>query len=316
MQEKKVMKLTLVLLAAGMGSRYGGLKQLDRIGPSGETMLDYAVFDAARAGFERVVFVIRRDFEEEFKRNVGSRYENILQVDYAFQSLDFLPGNFKVPEGRVKPWGTGHALYSAAGMLDSPFAVVNADDFYGRDSFVKLAGKLREFAGSPAEKGVIRGVICAFPLKKTLSENGSVSRGVCSIRDGLLTGVIEHTEIFRENGRIVSVAGDGGKQELPEDQLVSMNCWGFMPEFAGELEELFTGFLREHGNELKSEFYLPFVVDHLIHRGRAAVSAVASSSPWFGITYHEDRDYVASALKKLTEEGEYPADFINGFKRG
>ena len=295
------MGVTLLVLAAGMGSRYGGLKQLDQLGPHGETMMDYSVFDAIRAGFDRAVFVIRRDFEQEFRERVGKRYAGHIKVEYAFQDRNDLPGSFKCPEGREKPWGTGHAVYAARELLDQPFVALNADDFYGSDSFVKAA----DFLTSPPASELIRGCICAYTLRNTLSEHGSVSRGICTEKDGLLTKVVENPTIRREGTRIVSEL-DGREYELSGDEPTSMNYWGFMPEFVGELETLFTEFLEKRGGELKSEFYLPFAVDSLIHAGKARIDMRRSEASWFGITYREDRDGVCAELKKLAEQGKYP----------
>ena len=297
------MKLTLLVLAAGMGSRYGGLKQLDEVGPSGETVIDYSVFDAMRAGFDRVVFVIRKDIEEAFRAAIGSRYADRIEVAYAFQDMNDLPAGFRVPEGRTKPWGTGQAVYAARKLLDGPFAVINADDFYGADSYRKLAGYLK----SAPEDGKIRGCIASFVLSNTLSENGSVSRGICSAdAAGNLSKVVENTKIFRRDGKVISVQEDGAELEFTGEELVSMNSWGFMPELVGELERLFTGFLEEYGTELKSEFYLPFAVDTLIREGRAEIKMLKSEDSWFGITYREDKPIVQAALRKLVAEGAYP----------
>ncbi|MBS1369580.1 MAG: NTP transferase domain-containing protein [Lentisphaeria bacterium] len=297
------MKLTLLVLAAGMGSRYGGLKQLDEVGPSGETVMDYSVFDAMRAGFDRVVFVIRKDIEEAFRAAIGSRYADRIEVAYAFQDMSDLPAGFSVPEGRTKPWGTGQAVYAARHLLDGPFAVINADDFYGADSYRKLAGYLR----SEPEDGKIRGCIASFILSNTLSENGSVSRGVCSVDgSGNLAKVVENTKIFRRGGRIISAQEDGSELEFSGGELVSMNSWGFSAKLVGELERLFTAFLEERGTELKSEFYLPFAVDTLIREGRAEIRVLRSGDSWFGITYREDKPFVQAALKRLVAEGAYP----------
>ena len=295
------MGVTLLVLAAGMGSRYGGLKQLDQLGPHGETMMDYSVFDAIRAGFDRAVFVIRRDFEQEFKERVGKRYSKHIRVEYAYQDRNDLPGGFKCPEGREKPWGTGHAVYAARELLDEPFVALNADDFYGEDSFAKAA----KFLTNPPASPLIRGCICAYTLRNTLSEHGSVSRGICTEKNGLLAQVVENPKIRRDGGRIVSEL-DGREYELVGDEPTSMNYWGFMPEFVGELEALFTEFLEKRGTELKSEFYLPFAVDALIHAGKARIDMLRSDASWFGITYREDRDGVCADLKKLAERGEYP----------
>ena len=299
------MSLSLLILAAGMGSRYGSLKQLDQMGPSGETVMDYSVFDAMRAGFDRVIFVIRRDFEEEFKNVIGKRYDGKVKIEYAFQDINDLPGNFKCPEGRVKPWGTGHAVYAARHLLNEPFAVINADDFYGRDSYKQLA----EYLSAPPAPGKIRGCIASFILSNTLSENGSVSRGICSSdNDGHLTKVVENTKIYRRaDGKVVSLMEDGSEVELTGNEPASMNSWGFMPEMVGEIEKLFIDFLKVNGNELKSEFYLPGVVDSLINCGKAEIAMRYSKDSWFGVTYKEDRPLVQAALKRLVDSGAYPA---------
>ena len=299
-----IMGLSLLVLAAGMGSRYGSLKQLDRMGPSGETVMDYSVFDAMRSGFDRVIFVIRRDFEAEFKEVIGKRYAGKVKLDYAFQDLDDLPGNFKRPEGREKPWGTGHAVYAARHLLNEPFAVINADDFYGRDSY----GQLAEYLKNPPAPGKVRGCIASFVLSNTLSENGSVSRGICtSDADGHLVKVVENTKIYRRaDGKVVSLMDDGSEVELTGEEPASMNSWGFMPEMVGEIEKLFIDFLSARGTELKSEFYLPGVVDSLIRAGKAEIAMRYSRDSWFGVTYKEDRPLVQAALKKLVDSGAYP----------
>ncbi len=297
------MKLTLVVLAAGMGSRYGGLKQLDQVGPSGETVMDYSVFDAMRAGFERVVFVIRRDIEAAFRETIGSRYAGRIEVAYAFQALNDLPGGFTVPEGREKPWGTGHAVYAARELLDGPFAVINADDFYGADSYRQLAACLREGAA----KGGKGGCIAGFILNNTLSENGSVSRGLCRVSAaGFLEGIVERTKILRRDGAIVDVGSDEGEIRFTGEEVVSMNSWGFQAGFVGELEALFTAFLAERGQELKSEFYLPAAVDSLIRQGKGEFKVLRSRDSWFGITYREDKEMVMDALRRLVAAGAYP----------
>ena len=298
------MSLSLLILAAGMGSRYGSLKQLDQMGPSGETVMDYSVFDALRSGFDRVIFVIRRDFEEEFKNVIGKRYEGKVKVEYAFQDKNDLPGNFKCPDGREKPWGTGHAVYAARHLLNEPFAVINADDFYGRDSYKQLA----EYLSNPPAPGKVRGCIASFILSNTLSENGSVSRGICSDDgNGHLTKVVENTKIYRrEDGKVVSLMEDGSEVELTGNEPASMNSWGFMPEMVNEIEKLFIDFLNERGTEMKSEFYLPGVVDSLINSGKAEIAMRYSKDSWFGVTYKEDRPFVQAALKRLVDSGAYP----------
>lgn len=300
--------LTLVVLAAGMGSRYGGLKQLDPMGPNGETIMDYSVFDAVRAGFNRVVFVIRRDFEAEFKERIGKKYEKLLKVDYAFQQLDDLPEGFTVPEGREKPWGTGHALLAARNILDTPFAVINADDFYGADSYKQLAGYL----SNPPESGLVRGVIATFILSNTLSENGSVARGICSVdNDGYLRKVTEFTKIVKTSSGAADQTDPENPTPFTGNEQVSMNSWGFMPEFVDKLQELLIEFLKERGTELKSEFYLPGAVDTLISRNEAVISARNSRDSWFGVTYREDRPMVQESLGKLVEAGSYPSPLFD-----
>ena len=294
------MKPTLVLLAAGMGSRYGGLKQLDPMGPNGETLMDYSVFDAVRANFGKVVFIIRKDIEEAFKQQIGSKYEKFVPVEYAFQDLNDLPGGFKAPEGRVKPWGTGHALYAARDVVKGPFVVINADDFYGQDGYQKLA----DFLSSSKENEF---AMCGFKMKNTASENGSVSRGLCTIdSNGNLSDVVEHTKIFTENGKYISRFEDGGSVEIEADAVVSMNMWGFQDTLFNYLEDLFTEFLKEKGNELKSEFYIPFVVDSLVKAGRCSTKVLVSESAWFGVTYPEDKPKVQESLLKLIGQGAYP----------
>lgn len=295
------MKKTLVLLAAGMGSRYGGLKQLDRLGPHGETLMDYSVFDALRAGFSKIVFIIRHDIEEEFKRVIGSRYENSADVAYAFQSLDDLPKGFSVPEGRTKPWGTGQAVYAARNIVNTPFAVINADDFYGADGFRLLSKGLEHNSFC----------MCGFYLKNTLSENGSVSRGVCTVNpDGTLRGVTEHTKIETTGNGIVSTLENGEKVTFNGNEIVSMNMWGFAPSIFNELEPLFTDFLKQRGNELKSEFYIPFVADAMIKSGKCRFQVFTSPDSWFGVTYKEDKQIVQNGLRKLVDAGVYPEDLF------
>ena len=297
------MNKTLVLLAAGMGSRYGGLKQLDQLGPGGETLMDYSVFDALRAGFDKVVFIIRRDMEQEFRRVIGARYENHVDLDYAFQELTDLPDHFVPPAERSKPWGTAHALYAARKAVKTPMAVINADDFYGAASYRSLAKYLDERAA----QGGLYGAMCGYKVSNTLSENGSVSRGVCRVADGDLAGVTEHTKILRDaGGRIVSELDDGTTQVLGEDTLVSMNFWGFSPEIFPEIERLLREFLKTRGGELKSEFYVPSVADALIREKRMAVKMLTSEAVWFGVTYREDRAATVAALRAMTERGEYP----------
>ncbi len=297
------MKQTLVILAAGMGSRYGGLKQVDPVGPSGETIMDYSVFDAVRAGFDRVVFVIRRDFEAIFRTAIGAKYEGVIAVDYAFQSADDLPQGFTVPEARVKPWGTAHAIRAARSVVDTPFAAINADDFYGRDAFRRLGAFLMRAQAAAKPRFAMVG----YRLEQTLSANGSVARGVCKVGgDGLLVRVTEMT-------RLVRVPGGAENREYPEcpvrltgDERVSMNLWGFTPALFGALEARFPAWLEAHAENPKAEWYIPFVVDEMVGEGAAEVEVLPTESAWFGVTYREDKPQVVAAIKALVDAGEYP----------
>jgi NDP-sugar pyrophosphorylase family protein len=290
------MNLTLVVLAAGMGSRYGGLKQIDPMGPSGETVLDYTVHDAVRAGFGRVLFIIRRDFADAFRASVGGRFEGKIEVDYAFQQLDMLPDGFAVPAGREKPWGTGHAVWCAREQLNGPFAVVNADDFYGANSLRALADFLRAESG-----GLPTYAMVGFPLGNTLSENGAVSRGVCAVGDdGFLRNIEEHT------GILASEVGAGKRYEPSTP--VSMNCWGFSArEFLPQLDQMWREFVAARGSESKAEFYLPAAVNSLVQAGAARVKVLPTTDNWFGVTYREDKPHVQAALAALVAAGAYPS---------
>jgi NDP-sugar pyrophosphorylase family protein len=273
------MRPSLLVLAAGMGNRYGGLKQIDPIGPAGETFIDYSIFDALRAGFGKVVFVIRRDIEAAFRDAVGRRFEPRVEVRYVFQELD----------GRAKPWGTGHAILSAASAIEEPFAVINGDDFYGAASFRLMAGHL----GSSPDYAMV-----AFTLRNTLSEHGSVSRGVCDVGpDGLLRGVVEHVEIVRADL----------ERRFTGEEPVSMNMWGFSPRLFGQLAPRFTAFRRERGADPKAEFFIPTVVGELVSKGEAKVRVLRTPEPCFGVTYKEDRPAVSAAVARLAEAGVYPA---------
>ena len=302
------MKPTLVVLAAGMGSRYGGLKQVDPVGPSGEAILDYSVFDAMRGGFGKVVFIIRHDFENEFKAKVGAKYEGLLPVDYCYQDIADLPAPFTVPEGRSKPWGTAHATRAARNVVHEPFAVINADDFYGRDAFAKLGA----FLSSPAaEDGVLHFAMVGYRLDLTLSENGSVARGVCDVAaDGTLRGVREMTKLVRAGDVAENRENPDAPDKVPLDARVSMNLWGFTPGLFTELDKRFPEWLAVNGSKEKSEWYIPFVVDELIHEGKADCRVLPTDSSWFGVTYREDRPYVVSEIAKLVAAGEYPANLL------
>ena len=295
---------TLVVLAAGMGSRYGGLKQMDPMGPNGETILDYSVFDAIRAGFGKVVFVIREDFAEAFREGVGSRFADRIEVAYAFQRLDDLPDGFSVPEGRAKPWGTAHAVRAARDAVDGPFAVVNADDFYGRDAYARGAEFLASLApgSSPAECALV-----GYYLDNTLSEHGGVNRGITTIDSGFLRDVEEIIDISRkEDGRITGEDVGGAEREMEAKDLVSMNFWCFGPEHFDQLEGEFRSFMEARGAEPKSECYIPTVVDSLISAGKAECRVLATTSSWFGVTYPDDKPHVTESIRGWIAAGEYP----------
>ena len=298
------MSLTLLVLAAGMGSRYGGLKQLDPVGPSGETLLDYSVFDALRAGFDRVVFVIRRDFEAEFRRRVGASYERLADVAYVFQGLEMLPEGFAPPQTRVKPWGTAHAIWCARDEVRSPFAAINADDFYGAAAYRTLSDFFakRESGGEPGRFAMV-----GFRLGQTLSENGRVSRGVCEVdAGGRLLTVQEFTGIAQTSDDIAQTAPDGTVTRFTGREIVSMNFWGLTPEVFALLEGGLREFLRARGREEASEYYIPFAIAGMIDQGRATVTVLTSDSQWFGVTYREDKPAVMKALEQLVACGEYP----------
>jgi len=298
------MNSTLLVLAAGMGSRYGGLKQMDSVGPSGETLLDYSVYDALKSGFTRVVFVIRRDFEEAFREKVGSQFETRAEVGYVFQELNDLPEGFSVPEGREKPWGTGHAIWCARGAVDGPFLAINADDFYGRGA---IAGVGEFLAVQPPESTDY--CMAGYRLESTLSPSGTVSRGVCEVTaNGRLSSVKEFTKIRKQGALIVDEVTE---RKFQGDERVSMNCWGFTPSVFAGLEKLFSTFLTARGTEEKSEFYIPDAVAELIACGGATVQVLPVESEWFGITYRADRDNVAASLARLVADGVYPTSLWN-----
>ena len=294
----------LVVLAAGMGSRYGGLKQMDPMGPSGETVLDYSVFDAIRAGFSKVIFVIREDFADDFRESVGSRFAGKIEVAYAFQKLDDLPEGFAVPAGREKPWGTSHAILAARDEVDRPFAVINADDFYGADAYHQAATFL---TSAPPQDDREHYAMVGYRIVNTLSDHGAVNRGICQIKDGLLQGVEEVVEISRKDTDQIEGRGiDGRACLIDEKVVVSMNLWAFPVSFLDRLMEHFTSFLTEHGGELKSECYIPTAVDDLVHREVADCHVLETSSSWFGVTYPADKPHVVASIEALVETGEYP----------
>ncbi len=296
------MKPTLLVLAAGMGSRYGGLKQLDGVGPSGETIMDYSIYDAIKAGFGRVVFVIRHDFEEAFREKILSKYEGAIPVDVVFQSIDALPEGYDVPEGREKPWGTNHAILMSADTIKEPFAVINADDFYGRDAFEVIARELSREDRKPGEYCMV-----GFRVGNTMTENGSVARGVCTTENGKLTKVVERTTIsFDKDHKITFVDENGETRFLDAETPVSMNFWGLTPDYFDYSKREFVRFLDKYINTPKSEFFIPSVVDKLIRNGEASVDVLDTEARWFGVTYPQDRQSVVDKLAELHRTGVYP----------
>jgi len=298
------MEPTLVVLAAGIGSRYGGLKQLDPVGPSGELIVDYSVYDAIRAGFGRLVFVIRESMADEFRAAIGSRYEGRIDVEYAFQELDQLPEGHSVPVVREKPWGTGHAVLAAAGHVDTPFAVVNADDFYGQGSYASLSRFLCK-GDTLAKPGY---ALVAYELRNTLSDHGPVARGVCACdAAGNLEEVVELTRIERQGDGAVSMADDGASRELTGDEPVSLNFWGFDVSVFAHLRALFAEFLEESSADPKAEFFLPAAIDTLIDRGEITCRVIHTDERWAGVTYREDSPAVTAFIRNQVDTGRYPS---------
>ena len=299
-------KPILVVMAAGMGSRYGGLKQIDPVGKNGEIIMDFSVFDAMRAGFSKVVFIIKEELYADFRAVVGDRVSRYMPVEYAFQRLEDLPAGFAVPEGRVKPWGTGHAVLAARGHIDAPFVVINADDFYGAEAFAKIGTFLQQ-ATADGEKS--HWAMGGYHLKNTLTENGHVARGVCVEKDGVLDTIVERTHIERRaEGPAYTEDGGESWNALSEDATVSMNLWGFTQEFMADLERGFAAFLENEvpQNPLKAEYFLPFVVNDRIRAGAADVQVLKSGDKWYGVTYKEDKPVVMRALADMMESGVYP----------
>lgn len=295
------MKPTLFVLAAGMGSRYGGLKQLDGLGPNGETIMDYSIYDAIRGGFGKVVFVIRHLFEEDFREKILKKYAHVIPVELVFQELDYLPEGFAVPEGRVKPWGTNHAVLMGKDVIKEPFAVINADDFYGRDSFAVIADYLKNLDGKHDDYCMV-----GYRVGNTLSESGSVSRGICETdSNGYLTTVVERTQIVRRDGRVMYKDGDDWVA-VEENTPVSMNMWGFTPDYFRHSEEYFINFLRENAGNIKAEYFIPLMVNHLITHKISTVKVLDTTAKWFGVTYAEDRPSVVAQIRALIDAGEYP----------
>ncbi len=292
---------SLIVLAAGMGSRYGGLKQLDPMGPNGETVLDYSVYDAIRAGFNRVIFVIREDFSEAFKSGIGERFAKLIQVDYAYQRLDDLPAPFAPPAGRTKPWGTTHAIRAARELVDGPFAVINADDFYGRDAYLQASRFLKN--SDEDRCGLV-----AYPLENTLSEHGSVNRGICEVsQERMLQAVEEVVKISRDaSGEISGIGLNSERRVLGAKAPASMNFWAFPQRFMADIESEFFDFLVQHGDKETSEFYIPTVVDTLIHKGKTQCEVIETSATWFGVTFPEDKPFVVESIAELISKGDYP----------
>jgi UTP-glucose-1-phosphate uridylyltransferase len=277
-----------------MGSRYGGLKQLDSVGPNGETIIDYSVYDAIEAGYNKVVFIIRKDFENDFKSKITAKYTGKIQVGYAYQNIDDLPNGYTCPEGRVKPWGTGHAILSAVDQINGPVCVINADDFYGRESFKEL---MKFYTSGNNGFSMV-----AFHLDQTLSSSGGVTRGICEVMNDKLSSVNETSNIQKIDNCITSE----DNVEWEGKELVSMNMWGFTPVLFNYLKEMFLHFLNEKGEEIDSEFLIPTVINDLIQNGRETVQVLRSNSLWFGVTYKEDKPYVVEAIQKLITSGKYP----------
>ncbi|HSY73969.1 MAG TPA: sugar phosphate nucleotidyltransferase [Dongiaceae bacterium] len=292
-------KPTLLVLAAGMGSRYGGLKQIDPVGPAGETIIDYSIYDAMRAGFGKLVFVIRKDIEKDFREMVGRHFEKRIAVEYVFQELDKLPAPYTLPAGRTKPWGTTHAILMADGVIKENFAAINADDFYGQQAYQVLAQHL--ISGTPDYAMV------GFILKNTLSANGSVARGVSRVdANNYLTNIVEMMKIEPDGSGAKNTEADGKITKLTGDEAVSMNFWGFTPALFPQIRAEFEKFLKKAGGEQKSECYIPATVGELVTTGRAKVKVLRSSDSWFGVTYREDRPQVIESIRQLIAQGKYP----------
>ena len=301
-------KPVLLVLAAGMGSRYGGMKQLDPVGPGGQLIIDYSIFDARRAGFEKVIFIIRKENEADFRAAIGDRLSRLMEVEYAFQSLEDLPAPYAVPDGRTKPFGTGQAVLSARGLIHGPFAVINADDYYGRHAFQVMY----DYLSTHADGEKYQYCMVGYQVKNTVTENGSVSRGVCEVGpDGMLASVTERTKIVQEADGAIRYADGDAWVDLPGDTLVSMGLWGLGASFMQEAETRFADFLEANlaSNPLKCEYFLPSIVSDLIAEGKAQVKMLHSPDKWYGVTYREDKPGVVAALARLTAEGLYPETF-------
>jgi dTDP-glucose pyrophosphorylase len=296
-------KPTLLVLAAGMGSRYGGLKQIDGLGPNGETIIDYSIYDAIRAGFGKVVMVIRKSIEDEFKQVFFRKYSGKIEIEYVLQEIEYVPQGTTCNPERVKPWGTAHAVLMADGVINEPFCVINGDDFYGADAFKQMAAFLVQQKNDTSNYCMV-----GYQLARTLSDYGFVSRGICEAdRDDMLLQVTECTQIKRIGSVICYKDAQEVNQPLPEDQIVSMNFWGFTPAYFKDLKVSVEKFIKAHGDNLKSELYIPTVLSELVDEKKATVKVLSSTAEWFGVTYKEDRSFVVDRLKKLTNEGIYPS---------
>jgi len=303
--KEKKSKPALLILAAGMGSRFGGLKQVEPVGPNGEAIIDYTIHDAIRAGFGKVVFVIREMFADEFKAKFEKKLKGKIKTEYVYQELDNIPEEFSVPENREKPWGTAHAILVAGKVVREPFCALNADDFYGFNALKEMAGFLIN-SDDPAEYAAI-----GYKLSNTLSDYGSVSRGICEVNeDGLLESIVETKKIMKKDGNIISIEPDGKEKLLTGDETVSMNIWGFKTSVFSLLKEKLSEFLSEHINEPKSEIYIPSVVFEIINEDKAMVKVLETNSRWFGVTYKEDTPFVVENIRSLIEKGEYPEEIL------
>ena len=300
------MKTTLIIMAAGIGSRFGGgIKQLAKMGPNGEIIMDYSIYDAKEAGFDKVVFIIRKDIEEEFKEVIGNRIQNYMDVEYVFQDIHDLPEGFTCPEGRTKPWGTGQAVLCAKSVVDTPYVIINADDYYGKEAYVKVHDYLIQ---EQPDDGILHICMAGFRLGNTLSDNGSVTRGVCHIEEGALTGVTETHNIFKTADG-AEARNDDKVEKLDVKSLVSMNMWGLTPVFMETLEKGFVDFLSEiKEGDIKKEYLLPEMIDRLIKEGKAKVDVLETKDTWFGVTYQEDKAAVTEAFANLVKSGVYPSN--------
>lgn len=294
--------MTLLILAAGLGSRYGGLKQLDPVTDNGEFIIDFSVYDAIVSGFDKIVFVIKEENLELFRKTIGKRFEDQVKVEYAFQKLDDLPESFSIPAGREKPWGTAQAMLAARHCINEPFAVINADDFYGRNAYEKL---VKHLSSVDLTAEIAQYCMVGYILENTLTENGTVSRGVCEVENGFLVDVVERTKISKGNG-VALFTEDGKVDELPMDTIVSMNCWGFTPDIFDKVMDGFAKFLSCDDGNLKREYYLPFAVKEIMEKNECSVRVYSSTDSWYGVTYREDHDHVVKSLAKLRENCIYP----------